>query len=161
MKTKNVVFSGMFAIIFATSTLWATDSKLSPTIEPNCKAREKETELTHSNMAKHTLEVPYNLVHDYFLIVKVTINGENLDFLFDESSLFTVLNKEKAELLGVNEATRVYIGNQPFGRNIQVSDFTHLKASGLNVDGIIGSAIVDYYDIIYDFDHTRLIITNY
>jgi hypothetical protein len=161
MKTTKFFLAATLAIIFSSSIALSNSNDKNSKAETKNILDSKEAEPSFSFLEKQSVSIPFTMVYDYFLIVQVSINGENLNFLFDESALHTAISKEKADLLGVEDSTLLFIGNQSFGGNMVISDFSKLKSSGLDVDGIIGSSIVDYYNINLDLARGIVICTPY
>jgi hypothetical protein len=161
MKTTKMFLTATLAIILSSGALWANNNDRSFVHEAKPHLDSAQVEPNYSFMENQALSIPVTVVYDHFLIVQVTINGEKLNFLFDESALYTAISKEKADLLSVDDSTLLFIGHQSFGGNMKVSDFSKLKSSGLDVDGIIGSSIVDYYNINLDLAQGKVICTPY
>lgn len=160
MKTTKIFLTATLAIILSSGIALANSNAISSEAESRNISDTSEAEPTRSFIENQSVSIPFTMVYDYyFLIVQVTINGENLNFLFDESALYTAISKEKADLLGVDDSTLLFIGHQSFGGNLVISDFSKLKSSGLDVDGIIGSSIVDYYNINLDIAQGKVICT--
>lgn len=115
--------------------------------------------------------IPFELFGDHILI-QVSIDGsDNLDFIFDTGSGYTVLDEDIASELGLagkkiemNEAfydwqlikhNSIAINDFPMEKNIKVysTDFDHLEISlGKDIDGIVGYDLLRHHSIYVNFD---------
>jgi hypothetical protein len=141
MKTTKIIFTAAAFAILSLVSFSASGKQNEESIYPS----------TFSRTAKmSSFEIPFTVVHNHFVIVEASINGERLNLLLDEGALETTIDRKKAEKLGLAQAQSITIGSKTFNDSPVIAEFDSVRNSGLNIDGIVGSSIFDNYDVEYD-----------
>lgn len=133
----------------------------------------------------NVIEVPFTRMGK-LIIVKVSINGVEKDFILDSGSGFTIINSKYIDeitttgvkrnktvlssakgvhnesLSGTNvvKATIDFYGIRVNEQDILSYDISHLELDGRPIYGLIGHDLLRKYDVLYDYDRGVVTLIN-
>lgn len=145
-------------------------------------AKRSPTDIIYN--PSNVIDIPFEMMRN-LIIVKVMLNGEERDFLFDSGSQSTIINsKYVGETTSADEQRATTISNSRgvhdetlTGMNIEKAsidfygirieekemltlDISHLEGGGRQIYGLIGYELIQKYDVLYDYNKKVITLIN-